>query len=96
MSKLLRTYALRVCLTQFEIMLASGTIYKNPLSKIYALLIESGKIDLGPYERWDRDLEHQISHADWAKASKFIVDISYNIVVRESYYKVCYWMAFDP
>lgn len=72
LSKLLRTAALRRYLNKFKNMLVSGMIYRKSLSKIYVLLIDSGKLDLGPHQLWERDLQHQINEADWIRTSKYI------------------------
>lgn len=84
---LLRKDILRVSLTKFENVLISRSIHKKSWSKIYSLLTDNGKLDLGPCHHWAKDLQYPISEAEWIKTSKYILDISFNIAIWETYYK---------
>lgn len=82
LSNLLCTQTLRTSLTNFETLLISRSIYKKTLSKIYSLLVEEGKCDMGSLRRWEYDLQQQIDEAEWIKSNAYITDISCNSAIR--------------
>lgn len=65
-------------------------IFRISLTKIYALLIDKEVGEKNCQLLWEYDIQNQIDEKEWNRTNAYILDISANIAIRESFYKVKY------
>lgn len=75
-------------LCTFENWLVTGMIFFKSLSKLYRLLIENFTSDKIMRERWKKDIHERIGEKDWQLSNRYIMNVSDNIAIRESYFKI--------
>lgn len=52
------------------------------------LLVDYVQLDMRSQCSWEHDLQEQIDETDWTRSNKYIMDVSFNIVIQEAYYKI--------
>lgn len=89
MRKLLGKCNLRITLTKFEAFLQSGKLFRKTLDKIYPMLVNEKKTDQCSRLRWEWNLRVNISSFDWEWSRIHILDLSTNVAIRETFFKIC-------
>lgn len=69
----------------FEEFFVSGAIFKQSLFKVHALLIEKDGVSRIIWKKWERDIGRERKEKEWLDP---ILDISANIAIRESLFKL--------
>lgn len=81
-----RTGQIRGQFTQLEILLHSGAILKKSL--LYSLLVEMNKMQDSARRKWETEIGTLINELDWGRSCEYVLGISSNISVHESFLKV--------